>query len=107
LDRLFDATDKSLLLLFFKKEDLPFLFASSPYLGSNQKKQSLSCLATRRPISGKAVANRQRTPPWHQAAAPPFLAAVARNRRRSWNCMRRASRQWLSEQERVAHAAWA
>jgi len=34
LDWLADATDKSLLLLFFRKEVLSCLFSFSPYLGS-------------------------------------------------------------------------
>jgi len=38
LDWLLDAIDKSLLLLFFRKEVLSCLFSFSPYRGSYQKK---------------------------------------------------------------------
>ncbi|HTZ72137.1 MAG TPA: hypothetical protein VMB71_15885, partial [Acetobacteraceae bacterium] len=35
---LFEAIDKSLLLLFFRKEVLFYVFSFSPYLGSYQKR---------------------------------------------------------------------
>ena len=38
MDWLLDAIDKSLLLLFFRKEVLFYVFSFSPYLGSYQKR---------------------------------------------------------------------